>query len=237
MPDLPQREILPSAQLDAAWLPTRDRLAQEDREEGLRIRVHRSLRALSQAEEIEAGSDSSSALDAAFVFRWVALNALYGQWDDERGMAMKDRVALDRFTSQARLVDTSDRLVSALETVSDDARTLLESPFLIERFWRDQEWDQVRPARGRAAKFRGEIREERQGAALHRLLIAVYFLRCQIVHGGATLGSNMNRVTVEPGSRILAVLCGQLIALVVEHGLEMEWGEICYPPVRERTEG
>lgn len=147
-------------------------------------------------------------------------------------MPVPDRVALDRFTSEAARVDGEGRLLPALEPLRDDARALLESPFLIERFWADQEWDQVRPQRGRTAKFGEELRENRAGAALHRLLIAVYFLRCQIVHGGATLGSRVNRVTVEPGARVLRQLTGQLIALVIERGLEMEWGEICYPPVR-----
>jgi len=75
--------------------------------------------------------------------------------------------------------------------------------------------------------------EKRTGAAMHRLLISVYFLRCQLVHGGATLGSSMNREVVEPGSRVLALATGQLAALVIEHGTEMKWGEVCYPPVRE----
>jgi len=73
-------------------------------------------------------------------------------------------------------------------------------------------------------------------AALQRVLMSVYFLRCQIVHGGATLGSELNRVTVEPASRILGVLSSQLLALVVEHGLEMEWGPLNYPPVRDPEE-
>jgi hypothetical protein len=72
----------------------------------------------------------------------------------------------------------------------------------------------------------------RPSGALHRVLIAVYFLRCQIVHGGATLGSGLNRTTVEPAARILKLLSSWLLAAVIEHGLEMQWGAICYPPVR-----
>ena len=43
----------------------------------------------------------------------------------------------------------------------------------------------------------------------------------------------MNREVVEPGSRVLALATGQLAALVIEHGTEMKWGEVCYPPVRK----
>ena len=72
----------------------------------------------------------------------------------------------------------------------------------------------------------------RTGAALHRVLMVVYFLRCQVVHGGATMGSGVNRVTVDPAARLLRGLAGQIIAVCMERGLEMAWGELCYPPVR-----
>lgn len=182
---------------------------------------------------METASGSKSATDAALVFRWVALNSLYGRWDHTTGTPMKDRIALDKFTTDACRVDTSRRIADSLKCLTQEAKDLLESPFLISRFWRDGEWDNVRPNRGLAAKFRNEVLEDRPSAAVHRLLIAVYFLRCQIVHGGATLGSGMNRVTVEPASRVLRLLASQLTATVIEHGLTMEWGELCYPPVRD----
>lgn len=232
MTDLPHGELLTARQLRAAWKPTKEALVNEGRAEGLRIRVHRACGAIGQAESLEAVGEASSN-DAALVFRWVALNALYGRWDGERGAPVPDRRALDSFTSEAARVDSSGRLGSTLAELREEARSLLESPFLIERFWSDQEWDRVRPQRGRAAKFGGEVVEKRTGAAMHRLLISVYFLRCQLVHGGATLGSSMNREVVEPGSRVLALATGQLAALVIEHGTEMKWGEVCYPPVRK----
>ncbi len=224
---------LSASELHASWEPTKARLVAEDREEDLRIRIHRACKALKQAERIERGSEAKSAVDAALVFRWVALNSLYGRWDESTGTPMKDRIALDKFTTQACRVDKEGRIAASLESLTGEAKELLESPFLISRFWRDGEWDNVRPNRGLAAKFRNEVMEDRASAAVHRLLIAVYFLRCQIVHGGATLGSGMNRVTVEPAAKVIKLLSSQLVAVVAAHGLEMEWGELCYPPVRE----
>ncbi|QDV07328.1 hypothetical protein Poly30_28520 [Planctomycetes bacterium Poly30] len=212
-------EPLSSIELHAAWAPTKAKLVKEDRDEPLRIRVHRACKALKQAERIEASSKSRSATDAALVFRWVALNSLYGRWNSEYGSPMKDRIALDHFTTQACQVDQAGRIAASLETLTHEAKELLESPFLISHFWRSGEWDNVRPNRGLSAKFRNELLEGRPSAAVHRLLIAVYFLRCQIIHGGATLGSGMNRVTVEPAARVVRLLSSQLVAVVVDHGL------------------
>jgi hypothetical protein len=159
-----------------------------------------------QALTVVEGLDVVEQAGAGLVLRWVALNALYGAWDEHAGMPIKDRIALDRFTSEACRVDREDRILTALRELTQEAKSLLESAFLIERFWRDAEWDHVRPQRGRAAAFRDDVMGRRPASALHRLLIAVYFLRCQIVHGGATLGSQLNRVTARPASTVLRLL-------------------------------
>lgn len=231
-PGLPFREVLSCAALQAGWEPTKALLVRENRDEDLRIRIHRACRALEQAELLEQDADDACGLDVAFILRWVALNALYGRWDREGGMSVRDRVALDRFTSGIVHVDEEGRLLSALEGLRDDARAILESPFLIERFWAADEWENVRPQRGRMSKFNEELREDRVGAALHRLLISIYFLRCQMVHGCSTVGGSVNRPTVEPAARILRLLVGQILALVIERGTAVDFGELCYPPVR-----
>ena len=231
MTTLPFAELISAETIHAGWIPKRQQLADADTEEPLRIRVHRCYIALKRAELVEQ-EGSGVDVDAALVLRWIALNALYGSWDGQANMPVKDRVALDVFTSEVCRVDQGRRLHAALLKVMQDAKALLENSFVIERFWRNPEWDQVRPQRGRAASFRDDVIGGRTARALHALLIAVYFLRCQIVHGGATLGSSLNRSTVEPAARILSLLSSQMLACVTEHGLEMQWGEICYPPVR-----
>ena len=181
---------------------------------------------------MEDRDGSAGSLDAALVFRWIGLNALYGAWDVEQGMPVKDRVAVSNLTTELCRVDVEGRMAKCLALVADPARELLMNSFLANRFWKDPEWDQVRPNRGNAAAYRNELLEKRTSAALHRLLMAIYFLRCQIVHGGSTIGGKLNRETVEPAARILELLSSQMLATVVEHGLEMKWGPVCYPPVR-----
>ena len=231
MTSLPFGEPLSAAQIHDFWLPKRTELVEANRDEPLRIRIHRACTALKRAELVEQ-EGSPVGLDAALILRWISLNALYGTWDDEVGMPVKDRVALGGFTSEICRVDEGGRILAALREVTQNAKALLENSFVIARFWRNPEWDQVRPQRGRAKDFRDDVMGGRSARALHALLMAVYFLRCQIVHGGATLGSQINRSTVEPAASILSMLTSQMLAVVTEHGLEMRWGEICYPPVR-----
>jgi hypothetical protein len=230
MTRLPHGVPLPSAELHAAWEPTKRRLVREDRENDLRVRVHRACKALELAERLDADGERGTE-DAALVFRWVALNALYGRWDEASGMPTKDRTALDEFTSECVRHDR-ERMGAALEPVLELGRELVESSFLHARFWQDGEWDAVRPRKGKGRQLLEAKREGRYGAALHQVLIVAYFLRCQIVHGGATLGSEVNRVTVVPAAQVLRLVVPQLTAIVIEHGLDMAWGEICYPPVR-----
>ena len=230
--DLPLSRALRALEIEAHWFPTRARFVRDNLHEDLRVRVHRACRALDQAELI-AGDDTDPArTDTGLVLRWVALNALYARWDSDRGMPVPDRVALDRFTSQAAKFDERGRLKGSLDALRPEAEALLENPFLIERFWAADEWENVRPQRGRMRKFEEELREDRVAAALHRLLMVVYFLRCQIVHGGSTIGSSLNREAVEPAARVLHLLSSQLTALVIEHGPEIDWGTLCYRPIR-----
>lgn len=232
-PLLPKDRVLTAAEISQAWEPTKQKLIANDSDNDLRVRVHRACVALSEAERIESIQDSRVALDAGLVLRWISLNALYGQWDNQSGMPMRDRVSLDSFTSRVAAIDSGGRIAAVLGLLDVEAQTLLESTFLTQRFWQDQEWENVRPKKGRYRSYRDDRISGRIANPLHQLLIVVYFLRCQIVHGGATLGSDVNRVTVEPASRVLALLSSHLLAIAVEHGVKMEWGTLCYPPVRE----
>lgn len=228
---LPFCEVLSAAELEALWEPMKARLVREDRENDLRVRIHRACRALEQAELAEGDGSDPCKVDVALILRWISLNALYSHWDREAGRPRGDRDAINLFTSKISRLDEAGRITAALDALRSEALTLLESPFLIERFWRAGEWENIRPQRGHAKKFAEELREVRPAAAHQRLLSVVYFLRCQLVHGGSTLGGSMNRANVDPAARVLQLLASQLIALAIERGIEADWGELCYPPV------
>ena len=229
--ELPPDRVLRASELEAYWFPARDEFVRNETHNDLRVRVHRACRAIDHAELIDGDGLDPARADTGLILRWAALNALYARWDSEAGAPLRDRVALDQFTTQVAKLDTEGRIKSALTTIRPDVESLLENPFLIERFWAADEWENVRPQRGRMRKFDEELAEGRVASALQRVLTVVYFLRCQIIHGGATIGSSLNRQAAEPAARALAVLGTQLAALVVEHGPKIDWGELCYRPV------
>ena len=216
-------ETLDAAARHAPWKPTRDRLVRQDTETDLRVGIHRACAALRQGERAESDG-TAEGRDASILFRWVALNALCGDWD--AGMPDRDRPCVDRFTTELSRADSKARIRPTLEAHAKDARALLEN-VPGRRFPRG--W--IITPRGRARNFSEELRSQRIGAALDRVLTVLDSPRCQIVHGGATTGSRVHRVTVDPAARPLRALSGQVIAVSMERGLEMTWGELCYPPV------
>ena len=58
----------------------------------------------------------------------------------------------------------------------------------------------------------------------------LYVLRNQLVHGGATYGSKVNRQQVSDGEKILGILVPAIIDLMIKHP-ELDFGEILYPVV------
>ena len=60
----------------------------------------------------------------------------------------------------------------------------------------------------------------------------LYVLRNQLVHGGATYESSVNRKQVQDGANILAFLVPVFIELMMDNPDE-DWGSPYYPPVYE----
>ena len=68
-----------------------------------------------------------------------------------------------------------------------------------------------------------------------RLVLAIvferlYVLRNQLVHGGATWNSSVNRNQVRDGAAIMGHLVPAIIRIMMENGAAV-WGAPCYPVV------
>jgi hypothetical protein len=69
------------------------------------------------------------------------------------------------------------------------------------------------------------------GGVLEILLDRLYILRNQIIHGGATYKSKLNRRSVKDGSRILEMLIPIIIDIILENP-EEDWGKLLFPVVK-----
>lgn len=60
----------------------------------------------------------------------------------------------------------------------------------------------------------------------------LYVLRNQLMHGGTTWKSDVNRAQVRDGANILGELVPTIIHVVMENA-EEDWGAPCFPPVEQ----
>ncbi len=188
-----------------------------------RLRVRR---ALSWQHRAAACPDD----DARFVFSWIAFNAAYGR--DLPGSEHGERGLFKTFIR--RLVDLDrDRWQALIEddVFFDALCRILANPYVHEDFWRA-----ARKGRGFRLDHSGARLQHlrRQGDAvrvLSPLLDALYVLRNQLVHGGATWDSSVNREQVRDGALLMDRLARGVVATMLAHPGE-DWGDPWYPPVQ-----
>ena len=199
-------------------------------DEPSRIRLHRAVSWLARA---ESEPDDP---DARFIFLWIAFNAAYAQ---EFGFEHSEREQLQGFITRLLSVDRAGVLHGILfEKFSGPIRTLIENRYVFEPFWRalrehdaSGRWEDQFSASRRAALFTAMSRDT--AVLLSIVLDRLYVLRCQLVHGGATWNSRVNRAQVKDGAHIL----GSLVPAVIELMLgaqATDFGGISYPVIPER---
>lgn len=192
-----------------------------------RIRIHRAISWLARA---ETENDDP---DAQFIFLWIAFNAAYAQ---EFGAEESTRTQLNAFFSRLLELDESKQLASLLfEQFSGPIRTLFENKYVFEPFWtalRDHDssdhWKGRLAASSKAATH--AVMAGRSDTVLSIIFDRLYVLRNQIVHGGATWNSRVNRAQIKDGAHILMAIIPVIIELMLDHP-EADFGENLYPVI------
>lgn len=198
-------------------LPTATELRQRERalrdrwSESLTIRLHRAISWLSRA---EADADP----DTRFIHLWIAFNAAYAGGVD---FESSERTRVAGFL--ARIVEADrERCLHVLlfRQFSGPIRTLLENRFVFEPFWRglrehdaSDRWKALLQASNRAAM--ACMLENRTADLLRIVLDRLYVLRNQLVHGGATWNSELNRNQLGDGCAILGSLVPAIVAIMM----------------------
>ncbi len=204
-------------------------------QDDLNLRLRRSLSWLGRAEKEYEAQD----FDAAFIFHWVAFNAAYGRLGSSPNEETRDgEDRKDYFDRIVEFVD-SDRVIydTIWADLLDPIRKMLENQFVYEPYWkfrngvvRHRDWKkQLGTARDDAEEA---IKGVRTKDVLLELFHRLYTLRNQLLHGGATWNSSVNRKQVEPGARIMSSLAPHFIGVMIDHP-EADWGLPRYPVVRE----
>lgn len=187
------------------------------------IRVWRGLSWLERAEGVE-----STDLESRFIFAWIAFNALYGR-RDEKGRPWGDIEAMGTFLATVWRLDHDDRLRRVLSRRQLQVLKLIESKHLSRKFWDEGEAaaiDVKRELRD-ALKWFGTPKMLR---VLQLLFDRLYVMRNQVMHGASTKGSSLNRRTLQGSGGILLDLLPEMLAVMIERGIEHDWGRVWFPP-------
>jgi hypothetical protein len=192
------------------------------------LRVHRSLSWL------KAADDNPSA-DAKFIFLWIAFNAAYAQEfvSDEE---LTKRESFKEFLGRLLRLDSEDLIYNIVwQNYSGKIRLFIDNQYVTRYFWdfhngrlTEDEWQRKFEKSRKLAKKALAIKDTPVFVGI--LFDRLYVLRNQLVHGGATWNSKVNRDQVRNGSRILQELVPAIIHILMEHPAE-PWGRPCYPPV------
>lgn len=191
------------------------------------IRIHRALSWYERAQALDLQSQS----DGRLIYGWIAFNALYGSWDEELGMPRRDGEGWKRFLEELLAIDSQGWLAAELIALEPDVLPLLENRYLDMRFWKNPQ-----QAGSYKRKFHEAQRlyQNRQWAVLLSYVFErVYVLRGQVVHGGATSGSKLNRENLQRCVRILERLLPVILSLAIEQRIDDRWPPLCYPPIED----
>ena len=197
----------------------------------INLRLRRALGWLERAEQ-ETRKDPPDA-DAAFMFHWIAFDALSSQLGDMKSRDQRRRY----FERMVFFADAESVIYDAVWSVlRDDIGNILENRYVFQPFWDNRnDPSQARDWKRRFDKEQRAVeralRETRTGDVLIELFQRLNTLRNQLLHGGATWNSSVNRHQVETGAKIMATLVPHFIDVMIRHS--DGWGAPRYPVVRE----
>ena len=174
--------------------------------------------------------------DAVFIFCWIAFNAAYA---DER--VDGERSLFENYFSHILDLESGRAINRAIwQRFRDPIRGFVGNHYVYGRFWdshrgREEAGDwETRLERDKTWVNEALKRQNsRETASILRILFdRLYVLRNQLLHGGATWRSSVNRTQVGDGARIMYFLVPIFIDVMLDNP-EEDWGEPRFPVVYE----
>ena len=195
--------------------------------ETLTIRIHRAISWLKSAEKQEGN------LDLKFISLWIAFNACYAV--DLNGISSKpEKAKLRDFTSSLVQFDRTRLYNLFWEKYSGPVKVLIENKFVFEKFWeynRGENNDYLYAFNKSIATATNCLSKQNIEGLIEVVLERLYTLRNQIIHGGATYNSKLNRSQLRDACNIMQLLVPIIIEIMLENW-NRDWGVIAYPVVK-----
>jgi hypothetical protein len=211
---------------DFETLKARQRAIRDGFPTALALRVHRSISWIQRAETVEDH-------DLTFICYWIAFNAAYAKEFGEE-MFRNEREAFAGFFRTLLEQDQAQRIYGVIwNRFPQSIRVLLDNRYVFQPFWKHHNGDpacadwEVRFRRSRSAAHRALAGQNTQ-VVLSILFDRLYVLRNQLVHGGATWNSSVNRDQLRDGIGILSALVPIFVDVMMD-APGVDWGEPFYP--------
>ena len=215
--------------MDVQTVQTYFRNNRHEFSEDFRLRIHRALSWLSRA-------DSSDDLDFRFISLWIAFNAIYAK-EFKLRTNTSERSDFSLFLQLISQLDTDQKIYNIVwQTFPSNIRLLLDNQFIFQPFWDYHNWQLSESA------WQEEFSHSKQRA--HQALASkdtdtilmvvferLYTLRNQIIHGGATHSSQVNRSQLVDGSAMLSRLIPLILMTMMQHHDRKDWGQPFYPVI------
>jgi hypothetical protein len=219
--------------MDHDRLKERHRAERHAWPETLGLRVHRALSWLHRAEQLARADD----LDGEFIFLWIAFNAAYATEIEEK-YRESEQQTFRAFLQKLADLDAARNRFEGLtwQEFPKSIRVLLDNRYVFADFWHWQNGSLTEAefdARFAAANKAAHVALGRQDTVtvLAIVLSRIYVLRNQLVHGGATWGSSVNREQLRDCTNFMAKLVPLVIEVMMDHPGTL-WGQGTYPVVK-----
>ena len=209
-------------------LKNKQRSIRDQFPEALGLRVHRSISWLGRAEK------ETSDNDVKFILLWIGFNAAYASdivedFSSERG-------AFRAFFEALVELDNEHRIYNVVwDRFPHEIRLLLNNKYVFAPFWNHHNnlpgFENWTDSLSQSQKVIAISMAKRDTARILSVVFdRLYVLRNQIIHGGATWNSAVNRSQVTDGAAVLGSLIPLFIDIMMDNP-EREWGKPFYPVV------
>ncbi|MEE2003363.1 HEPN domain-containing protein [Alkalimonas sp. MEB108] len=219
---------MPVKELSYEELKTRHREERAFYPLNLSLRVHRALSWLQKAEQARVAKDH----DAEFIFYWISFNAAYAN-EFADGERMAEEQSFQAFLGKIADLDTANQLYDLIwQQFSSSIRLLMDNRYVYRPFWdfqrgrlSEDEW--LQSFKASKAALNKALAEKNVPLALGCIFTRLYTLRNQLIHGGATHNSSVNREQLKDACNLLQHLIPLIIALMMSAHQQL-WGEAIY---------
>lgn len=203
--------------------------SQHNYSENFCLRIHRAISWLNMAE-------NTKDLDTQYIALWIAFNAIYANKIDVEGIY--DHSKLNEFLFKIYSNDEDNQIYDLIwKKFSSSIRLLLKNRYVFTPFWEFHnkkltEEEYLAKLNQEQHTFKNALERQNTSGLLVIIFNRLYTLRNQIIHGGSTHQSQINRPQLKDGCAILNTLIPVMVDIMLDHH-QNDWGEPYYPVVSE----